>query len=117
MMAAGQVDCVVTGADRIALNGDTANKIGTYGLAVAARHHGIPLYVVAPTSTLDAAAATGADIPIEERDSVEISTRFPALNPAFDVTPAELVSAIVTEHGVHRSPYAASLPFAAAAGR
>ena len=117
LMAAGEVDCVVTGADRIAANGDTANKIGTYGLAVAARHHGIPLYVVAPTSTLDAAAPTGADIPIEERDSAEISARFPARNPAFDVTPAELVSAIVTEHGVHRSPYAASLPFAAAAGR
>jgi methylthioribose-1-phosphate isomerase len=117
LMAVGEVDCVVTGADRIAANGDTANKIGTYGLAVAARHHGIPLYVVAPTSTLDAAALTGADIPIEERDSTEISARFPARNPAFDVTPAELVSAIVTEHGVHRSPYEASLPFAAATGR
>jgi methylthioribose-1-phosphate isomerase len=116
LMAAGDVDCVVTGADRIALNGDTANKIGTYGLAVAARHHGLPLHVVAPTSTLDAASATGSDIPIEERDATEISTRFPARNPAFDVTPAELVSAIVTEHGVHRAPYTASLPFAVAAG-
>jgi len=110
LMAAGEVDCVLTGADRIAANGDTANKIGTYGLAVAARHHGIPLYVVAPTSTLDPAASTGARIPIEERDPAEVSSRFTARNPAFDVTPAELVSAIVTEEGVHRPPYAASLP-------
>jgi len=117
LMAAGNVDCVVTGADRIAANGDTANKIGTYGLAVSARHHGIPFYVVAPTSTLDAEAAAGADIPIEQRDATEISSRFPALNPAFDVTPAELVSAIVTEHGVHMPPYAASLPLELAAGR
>ena len=111
LMAAADVDCVVTGADRIAANGDTANKIGTYGLALAAHHHEIPLYVVAPTSTLDATAATGADIPIEERDPTEISSRFPARNPAFDITPAELVSAIVTEHGVHRPPYVGSLPF------
>jgi methylthioribose-1-phosphate isomerase len=110
LMAAGEVDCVVTGADRIAVNGDTANKIGTYGLAVAARHHEIPLYVVAPTSTIDPSAATGADIPIEERSPAEVSTRFAARNPAFDVTPAELIAAIVTEEGVHRSPYAVSLP-------
>ena len=110
LMAAGEVDCVLTGADRIAANGDTANKIGTYGLAVAAHHHGIPLYVVAPTSTLDPAAASGADIPIEERDPSEVSSRFAARNPAFDVTPAELIAAIVTEEGVHRPPYAASLP-------
>jgi methylthioribose-1-phosphate isomerase len=110
LMAAGEVDCVVTGADRIAVNGDTANKIGTYGLAVAARHHGIPLYVVAPTTTIDPSAATGPHIPIEERDPAEVSTRFAARNPAFDVTPAELIAAIVTEEGVHRSPYAASLP-------
>ncbi len=110
LMAAGEVDCVLTGADRVAANGDTANKIGTYGLAVAARHHGIPLYVVAPTSTLDSATASGADIPIEERDPAEISSRFPARNPAFDVTPGELVAAVVTEKGVHRPPYAASLP-------
>ena len=109
-MAAGEVDAVLTGADRIAANGDTANKIGTYGLAVAAHHHGIPLYVVAPTSTLDPIAATGADIPIEERDSAEITTRFAARNPAFDVTPPELISAIVTEQGVHRAPYEVSLP-------
>ena len=109
-MGAGDVDCVFTGADRIASNGDTANKIGTYGLAVAARFHEIPLYVVAPTSTLDPTAATGADIPIEEREPSEVSSRFPARNPAFDVTPAELVAAIVTEEGVHRPPYAVSLP-------
>lgn len=110
LMAAGDVDCVVTGADRIAANGDTANKIGTYGLALAARHHTLPFYVVAPTSTLDADAETGAEIPIEERDANEISTRFPARNPAFDVTPASLISAIVTEEGVHRAPYSSSLP-------
>jgi methylthioribose-1-phosphate isomerase len=109
LMAAGEVDCVVTGADRIAANGDTANKIGTYGLAVLASHHGLPLYVVAPTSTVDTSTATGREIPIEERAAAEITTRFPARNPAFDVTPAELISAIVTEHGAHRAPYAASL--------
>jgi methylthioribose-1-phosphate isomerase len=112
LMAAGEVDAVLTGADRIAANGDVANKVGTYGLAVAASYHGIPLHVVAPTSTLDPCAATGRDIPIEERDPREVSTRFPARNPAFDVTPAELVAAIVTEVGVHRAPYAASLPAA-----
>ena len=97
MMARGEVDLVVTGADRIARNGDTANKIGTYGLAVLAAHHGIPFYVVAPTSTLDSATATGAEIPIEERDGAEVTERFPARNPAFDVTPAALIAAIVTE--------------------
>ena len=109
LMAAGEVDCVVTGADRIAANGDTANKIGTYGLAVLAGHHGLPLYVVAPTSTVDLATASGAGIPIEERPGIEISSRFPARNPAFDVTPAALITAIVTENGVHRAPYAESL--------
>lgn len=109
MMARGEVDCVVTGADRIAANGDTANKIGTYGLAVLAAHHELPLYIVAPTSTVDLATATGATIPIEERDPAELTTRFPARNPAFDVTPAALISAIVTEHGVHREPYSVSL--------
>jgi methylthioribose-1-phosphate isomerase len=109
MMAAGEVDVVVTGADRIAANGDTANKIGTYSLAVLAHHHGIPLYVVAPTSTVDLATATGDEIPIEERDGAELSTRFNARNPAFDVTPADLISAIVTEDGVHRAPYGDSL--------
>ncbi len=110
MMAAGEVDLVVTGADRIARNGDTANKIGTYGLAVLAAHHSIPLYVVAPTTTLDRAIATGAEIPIEERDGAEVTERFPARNPAFDVTPAALIAAIVTELGVHRAPYVESLP-------
>jgi len=110
LMAAGEVDSVVVGADRIAANGDTANKIGTYPLAVLARHHGIPLVVVAPTSTLDPATATGADIPIEERDGLEITDRFAARNPAFDVTPATLIDAIVTEEGVHRAPYAETLP-------
>jgi methylthioribose-1-phosphate isomerase len=109
MMAAGEVDCVLTGADRIAANGDTANKIGTYGLAVLASHHDIPFYVVAPTSTVDPATATGDDIPIEERDASEVTGRFAAANPAFDVTPAELISAIVTERGVHRPPYAEGL--------
>jgi methylthioribose-1-phosphate isomerase len=109
LMAAGEVDCVVTGADRIAANGDTANKIGTYSLAVLAAHHGIPLYVVAPTSTIDLSTQTGAGIPIEERAPEEISSRFPARNPAFDVTPARLIAAIVSEHGVHRAPYAQSL--------
>jgi methylthioribose-1-phosphate isomerase len=99
LMARGEVDAVLTGADRIAANGDTANKIGTYSLAVLAAHHGIPLYVVAPSTTVDLSTPTGA----------EITARFAARNPAFDVTPAELVSAIVTEHGVHRAPYAESL--------
>ena len=110
LMARGEVDAVLTGADRIAANGDVANKVGTYGLALTASHHGVPFIVVAPTSTLDPSSATGAAIPIEERDPREVSKRFPAWNPAFDVTPAELVSAIVTEEGVHRAPYASSLP-------
>ncbi len=114
LMASGHVDLVIVGADRIAANGDVANKIGTYSVAVLAQHHGIPFYVAAPSSTIDAATATGADIVIEERDPAEV-TRFggtviaplgmPALNRAFDVTPAALVTAIVTEHGVHRPPY------------
>ena len=109
MMAHGEVDLVVTGADRIAANGDTANKVGTYGLAVLAAHHDIPFYVVAPTSTVDLRTPTGAGIPIEERDPAEVTSRFPARNPAFDVTPAELIAAIVTEDGVHRAPYTKSL--------
>ena len=116
LMRRGEVDCVVTGADRIASNGDTANKIGTYALAVAAAHHGIPLYVVAPTSTLDPETPTGAEIPIEERDGGELTSRFGAYNPAFDVTPAELIAAIVTEAGVHRAPFAHSLPRAVRTG-
>ena len=108
-MARREVDLVVTGADRIAANGDTANKIGTYALAVLAAHHAVPFYVVAPTSTIDPGAASAAAIPIEERDPGEVSSRFPARNPAFDVTPAELIGAIVTERGVHRAPYAETL--------
>ncbi len=114
MMAGGEVSHVLTGADRIAANGDSANKIGTYALAVLARHHGIPFYVVAPSSTVDLAAATGDDIPIEERDGAEITPDFPARNPAFDVTPAGLITAIVTEHGVHLPPYEESLAAARA---
>jgi methylthioribose-1-phosphate isomerase len=117
VMARGEIDLVVTGADRIAANGDAANKIGTYSLAVLAAHHGLPLVIVAPTSTLDPSAATGHEIPIEERDPAEVTARFAARNPAFDVTPAELVAAIVTEQGLHRPPYAESLPREAAAAR
>ncbi len=109
-MARGEIDLVVTGADRIAANGDTANKIGTYSLAVLAAYHGLPLVVVAPTSTLDASLASGDAIPIEERDPAEVTSRFPARNPAFDVTPAALVAAIVTEQGIHRAPYSETLP-------
>jgi methylthioribose-1-phosphate isomerase len=109
LMARGEVDLVVTGADRIAANGDTANKIGTYSLAVLAAHHEIPFYVVAPTSTLDRTTPDGSGIPIEERDPAELTSRFPARNPAFDVTPAALIAAIVTEDGVHRAPYEESL--------
>jgi methylthioribose-1-phosphate isomerase len=108
-MASAEITHVLTGADRIAANGDTANKIGTYALAVLAAHHAIPFYVVAPTSTLDASMPTGAEIPIEERDGAEVTGRFPARNPAFDVTPASLITAIVTELGVHRPPYEGSL--------
>jgi methylthioribose-1-phosphate isomerase len=108
-MAQGQVDLVVTGADRIAANGDTANKIGTYSLAVLAAYHGIPFYVVAPSSTLDPESPDGSAIPIEERDPAELTSRFEASNPAFDVTPAELIAAIVTEQGVRRAPYEESL--------
>jgi methylthioribose-1-phosphate isomerase len=109
LMAAGEVDCVITGADRIAANGDTANKIGTYSLAVLARHHDLPLYIVAPSTTVDLQTPDGSAIPIEERDAAEITERFAARNPAFDVTPAELIAAIVTEAGVHRAPYERSL--------
>jgi methylthioribose-1-phosphate isomerase len=109
LLARGEVDCVFVGADRIASNGDTANKVGTYPLAVVAARHGVPFTVVAPTSSVDLSAASGAEIPIEERDPNEVSARFRAWNPAFDVTPADLISAIVTEHGVHRAPYTESL--------
>ncbi|MBX6340957.1 MAG: S-methyl-5-thioribose-1-phosphate isomerase, partial [Thermomicrobiaceae bacterium] len=114
LMARGLVDAVVVGADRVAGNGDVANKIGTYGLAIAAAHHRIPLYVAAPVSTLDVATPDGSAIPIEERAPDEVlwvgderiaPDGAEALNPAFDVTPAELVTAIVTERGVLRPPY------------
>ncbi len=109
LMAAGEVDCVLVGADRIAANGDTANKIGTYSLAVLATHHEIPFYVVAPSSTVDFETPTGHGVVIEERAAAEVTPRFQARNPAFDVTPAGLVSAIVTEKGIHRAPFSASL--------
>ena len=114
VMARGDVDLVVTGADRIAANGDTANKIGTYSLAVLARHHGVSFYVAAPFSTIDTSLASGASIPIEERDGAEVRRMAgratapdasPVFNPAFDVTPASLISAIITERGVFRPPY------------
>jgi methylthioribose-1-phosphate isomerase len=114
LMARGEIDLVVTGADRIAANGDTANKIGTYAVAVLARHHSVPFYVAAPFSTIDASLATGAEIPIEERDGAELRRTgshqtapedSPVYNPAFDVTPADLITAIITERGVFRPPY------------
>jgi methylthioribose-1-phosphate isomerase len=114
VMARGEVDLVVTGADRIAANGDTANKIGTYALAVLARHHRVPFYVAAPWSTIDPALPSGAEIPIEERDAGEVRRvgahatapdTSPVFNPAFDVTPAALISAIITERGVFTPPY------------
>jgi methylthioribose-1-phosphate isomerase len=101
LMSRGQVDRIVVGADRIAANGDVANKIGTYALAVLAHHHDIPFIVAAPTSTVDPDTPTGADIPIEERDPGEVSPHgHPAANYAFDITPAALVTAVVTEEGV-----------------
>jgi methylthioribose-1-phosphate isomerase len=114
LMRAGEVDVVVAGADRIAANGDTANKIGTYMLAVLAQHHKIPFYIAAPTSTLDRSLATGDDMIIEQRSGQELTHSegvaiapegCPAYNPAFDVTPGSLITAIVTEIGVHRPPY------------
>jgi methylthioribose-1-phosphate isomerase len=114
LMRSGRIDLVLVGADRIAANGDVANKIGTYALAVLARHHGIPMYVVAPTSTFDPALATGAGIVIEHRGRDEIARGFGRTtaphgveveNPAFDVTPHELITAIVNERGVHTPPF------------
>jgi methylthioribose-1-phosphate isomerase len=117
-MAREGIDLVIVGADRIARNGDTANKIGTYGLAILAAHHGIPFYVAAPRSTFDFAIAGGGDIPIEQRPAQEI-TEFRgqpvapeeavAYNPAFDVTPAHLITAFVTECGILRPPYGESI--------
>jgi methylthioribose-1-phosphate isomerase len=114
IMARGEIDLVVVGADRIAANGDTANKIGTYSLAVLAQAHRLPFYVAAPFSTIDPSIPDGRAIPIEERDAREVQelagqriapATSPARNPAFDVTPAALITAIVTERGVFRPPY------------
>ena len=109
-MREGKVDLVIVGADRIAANGDAANKIGTYGLAIAARHHGSPFYVAAPWSSVDPATATGRDIVIEHRSANELlgvnaPEGIDVYNPAFDVTPAELITAIITDRGVTRGPY------------
>jgi methylthioribose-1-phosphate isomerase len=105
LMARGLVDAVMVGADRIAANGDVANKIGTYSLAVLADRHGVPFHVIAPISTIDPATPSGAEIPIEERDPAEVTNGVPALNYAFDVTPHGLVSSIVTEAGVLSPPF------------
>jgi methylthioribose-1-phosphate isomerase len=115
LMARGLVDRVVVGADRIAANGDVANKVGTYPLAVLAARHGVPFYVAAPLSTIDPATPDGDAIPIEERDPAEVLDGGHAFNPAFDVTPAELVTAIVTEAGVLEAPYDESIARAVAA--
>src|SRR5438874_4370565 len=118
VMKQGKVDCVVVGADRIAANGDAANKIGTYMVAVLAKQHNIPFYVAAPLSTVDLATATGEDIPIEQRDAKEVThVRDHQITPdgvnvhnfAFDVTPNELIAAIITDRGVARAPYTESL--------
>ncbi len=115
LMRAGKINAVIAGADRIAANGDSANKIGTYALAVQAKYHGIPFFIAAPSSTFDLTIATGAEIPIEERAAEELThiegvqvapIGTPVYNPAFDVTPAELIDAIITEQAVHRPPYA-----------
>ena len=117
-MGQGEVDIILVGADRIAANGDVANKIGTYQLAIMAQAHGIPFYTVAPTSTIDLALSSGEQIPIEQRDPAEVTTpygnpivpaHFKARNPAFDVTPHRYLSGIVTEHGIARPPFNASL--------
>jgi methylthioribose-1-phosphate isomerase len=109
LMARGLVDRVVVGADRIAANGDVANKVGTYPVAVLAARHGVPFYVAAPVSTIDPLTATGDGIPIEERDPREVSGESEAFNPAFDVTPAGLVTAMFTEAGVLEPPYEESI--------
>ena len=118
VMKNGQVDAVVVGADRIASNGDTANKIGTYMVAVLAKQHNIPFYVAAPITTLDLTLASGAEIPIEERDPSEVThirdhqlapDGISVQNPAFDVTPNELITAIITDRGVAEAPFEASL--------
>jgi len=124
LMRQGRIDCVIVGADRIAANGDTANKIGTYTLAVLAKEHGVPFYVAAPTSTIDFRLADGSGIPIEERDPREIThlgetqlapEGIAVYNPAFDVTPARLITAIITENGVAKGDFTQELPHLAAA--
>jgi methylthioribose-1-phosphate isomerase len=124
LMSHEKVDMVITGADRIARNGDSANKIGTYNLAIVAKHHNVPFYIAAPLSTFDAAIDSGAEIPIEERDQREVTeqdgvtTTVPnaaALNPAFDVTPASLIAGIITEVGILRPPYGESVALALSA--
>jgi methylthioribose-1-phosphate isomerase len=111
LMAKKEIDMIFVGADRIAANGDAANKIGTYNLAVLAHHHKVPFYVVAPTSTIDFRIRSGRDIPIEERDGDEVRgalgkpiapRNVKVRNPAFDVTPAELITAIITEKGIFK---------------
>ena len=118
VMQQKKVDCVIVGADRIAANGDTANKIGTYSVAVNAEKHGVPFYVAAPYSTIDFKIKHGSEIPIEERDPIEITEGFGrrtapentrVYSPAFDVTPNELITAIITEKGVIRPPYEINL--------
>lgn len=118
LMQQGKIDLVIVGADRIAANGDTANKIGTYSLAVLAQAHGIPFYIAAPTSTIDLKVPSGQDIPIEERSPKEIKEVFgvqvapaevPVYNPAFDVTPSKLITGIITEKGIVTSPYSVNL--------
>jgi methylthioribose-1-phosphate isomerase len=113
-MSRGEISCVIVGADRIALNGDTANKIGTYSLAVLAMEHGIPFYVAAPTTTIDMSLASGAEIPIEERSPEEVThiqgvaiapEGIKVANPAFDVTPHLYITAIITERGIIKEPY------------
>ena len=114
-LARGDIDAVIVGADRVAANGDTANKIGTYALAIAAHHHGVPFYVAVPRSTLDPATPNGAAIEIEQRAGAEVRAaaglpdEVPVWNPAFDVTPAALVTAIVSDAGVLRPPFEASI--------
>jgi methylthioribose-1-phosphate isomerase len=114
-----RIDLAIVGADRIARNGDTANKIGTYGLAILAAHHGIPFYVAAPRSTFDLSLESGDEIPIEERSAEEVASfagnraapdGAVVYNPAFDVTPGHLVTAFITECGIVRAPYAESIP-------
>lgn len=118
LMRAGKIDGVVVGADRIAMNGDTANKIGTYGVAVLAKVHGIPFYIAAPSTTFDLKAKTGKDIPIEERSHEEVSVMngkrlapkgMKIFNPAFDVTPHQYISGIITEAGVLKAPFKNSI--------